>query len=117
VAPAQAARSTPPEAGAPARVNVPDRAFGWTLYVLGGAVLLVAALIVSELWKVGGGALSWRFVRGSAWDPTRDLYGGWPFVYGTLVTSGVALVLALPVSLGIAIFLTEMAPARLRSLV
>src|SRR5206468_12884530 len=56
-------------------------------------------------------------VTAAAWDVTRDGYGALPFVYGALVTSGVALVLALPVSIGLALFLTEMAPPRMRSIV
>src|SRR5205823_6834045 len=53
----------------------------------------------------------------SVWDATRDVFGALPYIYGTLVTSAVALVLALPVSIGLALFLTEMAPARMRSIV
>ena len=116
---ARAPASSPPEI-APARVNLPDRVFGWALYVLGISVLVVAGLIVSELWKVaapGVHAGVWQFIRSSVWDPTRDIFGAWPFVYGTLVTSGVALVVALPVSLGIAVFVTEMAPPTMRSIV
>jgi phosphate transport system permease protein len=109
------------EEPSPARVNLPDRAFGWSLYVLGAAVLVTAGLIVSELWKVASPAVQaigpWNFIHTSTWDPTRELFGAWPFVYGTLVTSAVSLAVALPVSMGIAIFVTEMAPRRVKSLV
>ena len=105
----------------PRRANLPDRTWAIGLTMLGLGVLIVAGLIVAELWRVGGPAIAhtglWRFVFNSTWDPTRDIYGALPYVYGTLVTSAVALVLALPVSIGLALFLTEMAPARMRAIV
>ncbi|TMA87313.1 MAG: phosphate ABC transporter permease subunit PstC, partial [Deltaproteobacteria bacterium] len=106
---------------APARVNVPDRVWSGGLLLLGLAVLVVAAIIVAELVRIGGPAISHTglvaFVSNSVWDVTRDVFGALPFIYGTLVTSAVALVLALPVSVGLALFLTEMAPPSVRSIV
>ena len=106
---------------APARVNVPDRVWSGGLLLLGLAVLVVAAIIVAELVRIGGPAISHTglvaFVSNSVWDVTRDVFGAFPFIYGTLVTSAVALVLALPVSVGLALFLTEMAPPSVRSIV
>ena len=103
------------------RVNLPDRAWAVALTALGATVLLVAAVIVAELLRIGGPTLAQTglvaFVKNSVWDVTRDLFGALPFIYGTLVTSGVALLLALPVSVGLALFLTEMAPPRVRSIV
>jgi phosphate transport system permease protein len=111
----------PERAPAPSRANVPDRAWAILLTLLGIGVLSVAAVIVAELWHIGGPAIAHaglkKFVTHSTWDPTRDLFGAAPYIYGTLVTSAVALVLALPVSIGLALFLTEMAPAAVRSLV
>jgi phosphate transport system permease protein len=106
---------------APARVNLPDRAWTVALTVLGLAVLGVAAVILAELLRIGGPAIAHtglvRFATTSVWDVTRDVFGALPFIYGTLVTSAVALVLALPVSIGLALFLTEMAPASVKSIV
>ena len=103
------------------RGNVPDRLWSALLIALGATVLLVGGIIALELWRVARPAVEhvglWKFIVSSKWDPVRDAYGALPFIYGTLVTSALALALALPVSLGVAIFLTEMAPARLRSLV
>jgi phosphate transport system permease protein len=114
-----AARGAEPSERAPLRANLPDRAWAVTLTVLGAAVLVVAAVIVGALWFVAAPAVKalgvWNFVASRQWDVNRDLYGALPFVYGTLVTSAVALVIALPVSVGLAIFLTEMAPPRLRA--
>ena len=55
------------------------------------------------------------FLGGAAWDPVHDLFGALPFLYGTLVSSAIALLLAVPVALGVAIFLVEFAPRWLRS--
>ncbi len=105
----------------PARANVPDRLFGAILVALGGAVLVVAGIIILELSRVARPALAsislWQFIRSTDWDPVRDAYGAWPFIYGTLMTSGVGLLLALPAAVGLALFLTEMSPPRARSLV
>lgn len=91
------------------------------LTVLGLGVLAVAFVIVAELWRIGAPALQHtgvrQFVEKSTWDPTRDIFGAAPYVYGTLVTSGVAIVLALPISVGLALFLTEMAPPAVRSII
>jgi len=104
-----------------ARVNLPDRAWVAVLSVLGLGVLVVAALIVAELMRIGAPAIAHtgvvEFVTNSVWDVTRDVYGALPYIYGTLVTSGVALVLALPISIGLALFLTEMAPSSVKSVV
>jgi phosphate transport system permease protein len=54
------------------------------------------------------------FVTGSKWAPAFTLYGAWPFIYGTVLTSLLALLLAVPISVLIALLLTELAPARLR---
>lgn len=54
------------------------------------------------------------FFVSSAWDPVRDEYGGLAMIYGTLATSFIALVIAVPVSFGIALFLTELAPKWLK---
>jgi len=115
--------SAPPrlQEAQPRRVNLPDRAWTVVLTVLGLAVLGVAAIIIAELLRIGGPALRHTglvaFVTTSIWDVTRDVFGAAPFIYGTLVTSIVALLIALPVSLGLALFLTEMAPASVRSIV
>jgi phosphate transport system permease protein len=101
--------------------NLGDRAWAALLYVLGGTALAVAGVIVLSLLdlarplaaKVAIG----RFLLGSDWNPVAESFGALPFVYGTLVTSGIAIVVALPVSVGLAVFLVEMGPSRLRPLV
>ena len=52
----------------------------------------------------------WKFLTGTVWDPVMDVYGAWPYIFGTLVSSMLALLLAFPLSIGVAIFLAELAP-------
>src|SRR3954451_11637785 len=94
-----------------------DRVFRYLMTVCGLAVLGVLILIVYQL--MSGSRLSWHafgfkfFVR-SDWDPGSEQFGALPFVYGTLVSSLVALVIAVPLSVGVAVFTTEMCPKSLR---
>ncbi len=92
----------------------------WFRYLTGGIALLVVAmatLIFMELWL--GSRPAWQewglsFIWRTEWDPVRGEFGALPFIAGTLLTSGMALAIALPISLGIAILLTEYAPRFLR---
>jgi phosphate transport system permease protein len=56
----------------------------------------------------------WQFIRSTNWDPVRDQFGALPFIYGTIVSSLLALILAVPISLGSAIWLSELAPGWLK---
>jgi phosphate transport system permease protein len=55
-----------------------------------------------------------RFLFTSTWDPVKEVFGALPFIYGTVVSSALALLIAVPVSLGIAIYLAELAPKFIR---
>jgi phosphate transport system permease protein len=55
-----------------------------------------------------------NFLGSSTWDPVTDQYGAWPFIYGTLVSSLIALAIAVPLGVATALYLTEMAPQQLR---
>ena len=57
----------------------------------------------------------WKFFTRQAWDPVAGDFGALPFIYGTLVTSAIALLIAVPLALGVAIFLTELCPGFLRA--
>jgi phosphate transport system permease protein len=61
------------------------------------------------------GKFGLRFFFGSAWDPVNGNFGALPFIYGTVVSSLVALAIAVPLAIGVAIFLTEMCPKFLRA--
>ncbi len=80
-----------------------------TLLLLAGIIisLVVGAAPAIQAYGLG-------FLWHSEWDPVQDRYGGLVMIYGTLVTSFIALVIAVPVSFGIALFLTELAPGWLR---
>ena len=94
-----------------------DSAFKWAMLLSALSLFGIVALIVTELvlrsqltlHKFGLG-----FFFHSGWDPVAGNYGALPFIYGTLVSSAVALVIAVPLSVGLAIFLTEMCPRWLR---
>jgi phosphate transport system permease protein len=80
------------------------------------SVVLITLLIVYELWL--GSVLprhkfGFAFFRTSVWDPNFEQFGALPFIFGTLVTSAVALFIAVPLGIGAAIFLAELATARL----
>ena len=84
-------------------------------FLFAASVVLVTLLLVFELWQ--GSALprhkfGFNFFVTRVWDPIFDQFGALPFIYGTLVTAGVALFLAVPLGIGAAIFLAELAPAR-----
>ena len=78
---------------------------------------LFALLILVELWEVARPSVErfgLRFLIETQWDPVREPCGALPFVYGTLVSSLIAILLAVPLGLGVAFFLSEMAPRWLR---
>lgn len=79
-------------------------------------LLLLAGIIVSLLIGAAPAIKEYglSFLWNSEWDPVQDKYGGLVMIYGTLMTSFIALVIAVPVSFGIALFLTELSPGWLR---
>lgn len=94
-----------------------DRPFSVLLTTAALAVMLLVALIGYELWRnsaLARAAFGWTFLWTAVWDPVAQEFGALPFILGTLETSLLALVLAVPVSLGIAIFLAELSPDWLR---
>ncbi len=96
--------------------RLPDwTAFGVTLASGLSVVALTAALVVQLLVtsSMSRHQFGWGFLRGRNWDPVNDDYGALPFIYGTVVTTAVALAIAVPVGLGCAVFLSELAPRRL----
>ena len=98
-----------------------DRAFAVVVTLLGGSVLFIVGVIVLVCTRLSLPAFAkigfFHFLGGSDWNPVEDSFGALPFVYGTLVTSAIAIVLAMPVAIGLALFLTEMSPAKVRRFV
>ena len=94
-----------------------DRVFKFVMLLCGLAVLATLGLIVYQLVIRSG--LSWhafgfKFFAGRDWDPVNEQFGALPFIYGTLVSSFLALLIAVPLAIGVAVFTTEMCPVRLR---
>jgi phosphate transport system permease protein len=90
------------------------------LGAFGGAVLVVMGVIVLELARMSRPALiagPARFLLERDWDPVTGSFGALPFIYGTVVTSAVAIAIAVPASVGLALFLSEMGPKGLRPVV
>jgi phosphate transport system permease protein len=79
-------------------------------------ILAITALLVFELYRnsaVPRRQFGWSFLVTSTWDPVAGQFGALPFIYGTVVTSALALLMAIPLGVGAAIFLAELAPARI----
>ena len=80
------------------------------------SIFVVTVLLVYELWinsRLARHKFGWTFLLSSAWDPVAGDFGALPFIYGTVVTSILALLIAVPLGLGAAIFLAELAPPKI----
>ena len=92
-----------------------DRGFQILALSAGLLVLVILVLIAvsmtsqSTTWFTTEG---WSGVFSTDWDPAHNIYGAVPFIYGTLITSAIAIIIAFPVSVGIALLLTEVVPRR-----
>lgn len=97
--------------------NIGDRVFRLvTATFAAGAIVLLAAMAIQ---MTRASALSLKrfgfgFITSSHWDPVQDLFGALPFIFGTVASSLLALLIAVPVSLGVAVFLAELAPGWVR---
>ncbi len=94
-----------------------DRVFKGLLTVAALAVPVLLGFLVWELWagaREAVHAFGLGFLTSSEWDPVAGQFGALPLIFGTLVSSALALLIAVPLSLGVAIFLTEFAPQRIR---
>jgi phosphate transport system permease protein len=94
-----------------------DRLFSFSMLACAVSILGLLALIVYELVarsQLSWHAFGWSFFVGHDWDPVNESFGALPFIYGTLVSSLLALLIAVPLSIGVAVFTTEMCPKWLR---
>jgi phosphate transport system permease protein len=85
-------------------------------FLFAASVVLITILLVYELWinsALPRHKFGLNFFVTQVWDPVMDEYGALPFIYGTVVTSAVALFLAVPLGIGASIFLAELAPPRI----
>jgi len=103
-------------------VNAPTSRFGDRLFysltlaaVISLGVLFATVIIV----QVNGSHMAmqkfgWGFLTSKAWDPVKLDFGALPFIYGTVVSSLIALLIAVPLGIGTAVFLTDLAPVKMR---
>jgi phosphate transport system permease protein len=109
--------STVSAAPHPARRHYGDRVYKGLLTALALTLPLLLVAIVAELAVSAWPSIhkfGFSFIWTSVWDPVGEVYGAAPMIFGTLVSSLLALVIAVPLSLGVAIFLTEFAPLWVR---
>lgn len=109
--------SLPPRAIGGRRGALGDRVY--TALVLASVwlvLLLAAGLVAALIWESWEAirTFGFHFLATSQWDPVAGEFGALPFIYGTLVSSALALLIAAPLSLGAAIFLAELAPSWVR---
>ena len=101
-------------------INHGDRVFRRVLLALSGIVVLVLVLIAAYLTKLAWPAIQTKgisFFTTSDWDPVKEHFGAGAFIFGTVVSSTIALLIAVPLSIAVGLFLTELAPRRVAALV
>jgi len=94
-----------------------DVIFRTAVTVAAAAVPVLLAFLVYELWlgsRLAIGRFGLGFATTSTWDPVAEQFGAMPLIFGTLLSSLLALVIAVPLSLGVAVYLTEFAPLKVR---
>lgn len=95
-----------------------DTSFATLMLVCACSIFLIVLFIFWVLIRnshLSLVAFGWKFFTREAWDPVAGDFGALPFIYGTLMTSLLALLMAVPLALGVAIFLTELCPRPLRA--
>src|SRR5918992_5692350 len=114
---AETGQARPVAAPSLERAEYGDLIFKGVLTLAALAVPILLAFLIYELWD--GAALAierygFDFVTSSTWDPVAEEFGALPLIFGTLLSSLLALLIAVPLSLGVAIYLTEFAPKVVR---
>jgi phosphate transport system permease protein len=98
------------------RLRGGDEAAYVITFMAAAGILAITGLLVLELYtnsSASRGKFGWSFLITSTWDPVNDQFGALPFIYGTVVTSFLALLLGIPLGVGAAIFLAELAPPKI----
>ncbi len=83
------------------------------------SIILITGLLVQQLWaesSLSRHLFGWEFLNTTTWDPVQSHFGALPFIYGTVLTALLSLAMAVPVGIGAAIFLAELAPRRISNL-
>ena len=100
------------------RLTAGDEAAYVLTFICAATVILVTALLVWELYDksvLSREKFGWAFLWTSDWDPVAGKFGAAPYIYGTLVTTALAMLVGVPLGVGAAIFLAEMAPPGISS--
>jgi phosphate transport system permease protein len=98
-------------------VNLGDQIFRLITALFAASAVLTLAAMAFQMTRASALSLERfgiRFVVEREWDPVREIFGALPFIYGTVVSSLLALVVAVPIALGVAIYLAELAPLWMR---
>jgi phosphate transport system permease protein len=104
--------------GATPRTRIAEHAFRWVTVM--AAVAILVALLLAAVATTGYAIPAfrhegWRFVTSATWDPASGRFGALAPIYGTVLVSSLAVALAIPVSVGLALFITDVAPRRRRA--
>ncbi|MGB2868040.1 MAG: phosphate ABC transporter permease subunit PstC [Bacteroidota bacterium] len=94
--------------------NIGDRVFHRLTLLFAVLVLAMVVLMAFEMYRGSRPSIEkfgWRFLSSTTWDPVQDEFGALPFIFGTVASSLLALGMALPLGLGVAVFLSELAPS------
>ena len=94
-----------------------DRLFEYGVMAVGLSSLALVWMLVAKMALDAQSSLDrygLGFLTGTDWDPNREVFGALPFIFGTLLTSGIAMLIAVPLSVGIAMYLSELAPPWIR---
>ena len=99
------------------KYNAADGAFKW--FAVGAAALVLLVLALIAIVMAGRAApvvhhMGLDFFTSKRWSAAEAIYGALPFIWGTLFTAAIAVILAVPISLGVALFITQIAPTKLR---
>ena len=92
-----------------------DRAFSVLAVAAAGVVLLVLGMIAITMTRRAWPAFGTEFFSSTRWSAAEGIFGALPFIWGTLYTAAIAIVIAVPISLGVALFVTQVAPPWLKT--
>jgi phosphate transport system permease protein len=98
------------------RLRAGEEAAYFITVIAAGTIFLITSLIFYELWvqsALSRHQFGFHFLVTETWDPVKTNFGALPFIYGTVITSALALFIAIPLGLGSAIFLAELAPRKI----
>jgi phosphate transport system permease protein len=105
----------------PVSATIPKRRFGGDqvahiiTFLFAALIIAVTIALVWQLWVHSGPArksLGFGFLKSSLWNPVTDQFGAVPFIYGTVITSFLALLISVPLGVGAAVYLSELAPTK-----